>query len=70
VLAAGYDNPGQYNTELAKRTTPKWASILEIEFVCECGSAFHIRHTYTRNYGGGQNTSHTCPGCGKMEVYV
>jgi hypothetical protein len=68
VLAAGYDNPGQYNAELAKRTTPKWASILEIEFVCDCGAAFHIRHHYI--LGDGANTSHVCPNCGKMEVFV
>jgi hypothetical protein len=68
VLAAGYDNPGQYNAELVARTTPKWSSILEIEFVCDCGAAFHIRHHYI--LGDGMNTSYVCPSCGKTELEV
>jgi hypothetical protein len=67
VLAAGFDNPGQYNAELAKRTTPKWASILEIEFVCECGAAYDIRYYASRD---GANTVHSCRNCGKMEAFV
>jgi hypothetical protein len=70
VLAAGYDNPGQYNAELANRTNPKWASILAIEFVCPCGTAFEIRHHATRQYGGGTDTVHSCRECGNMEVFV
>jgi hypothetical protein len=70
VREAGYDNPGQYNAELRARTTPKWQNILEIEFVCECGTAFDLRHFFTKQYGGGTNTVLFCPNCGEMDVYV
>jgi hypothetical protein len=70
VADAGYENPGQYNLDLAARTTPAWASRLEIEHVCQCGTAQDIRHFMTRNYGGGTDTVLSCANCGEMDVYV
>lgn len=70
VADAGYENPGQYNADLYQRTTPGWASRLEIEHVCVCGTAMDIRHFATRNYGGGTNTVLFCPSCGEMDVWV
>jgi hypothetical protein len=70
VAEAGYENPGQYNADLAARTTPAWASRLEIEHVCQCGAAFRIQYFATKQYGGGTDTVLFCPNCGEMDVYV
>jgi hypothetical protein len=70
VKAAGYESPGRYNQDLYLRTTPRWASLLEIEHVCQCGAAQSLKHFFTKQYGGGTNTVLTCPDCGDVDVYV
>lgn len=66
VLSAGYTNVGEYNRDLAIRTSPKWASILEIEYVClACEVALTVTDHDTFD---GRVTVTECPSCGAVEV--
>lgn len=81
ITLAGYDNPGQYNTDLRSRMVDELGkmtlrvhellSILEVDRVCpNCGSALDVSHHRTKNYGGGCDTFENCPNCDYSEVYV
>lgn len=64
-----YPSPGAYNAELKERVSRSWYW-LAIEDVCECGTALDVTVRYTRQYGGGWDTSYRCPICGFGEVCV
>jgi len=81
VERAGWATPGLYNEALRASlgTDGKHMSygayallsVLEVEACPGCGRAVETRSFWTKQYGGGYNTTVRCTGdCGWGEVYV